>query len=326
MRPTENRRAFLAGVAVLMATPAAAAAESAARVFKVGFLRPGQPPKEWIDAFKRGLGELGYIVDRSVVVEYRFTDGSFDDLPRLADEFVRLKVDVLVASTSRAALAAQKVTAVVPVVFVGVTDPVGIRLIQSLDHPGGNITGLAIASDDLTGKRLQLLKEIVPGLTRVSVLWRRDNPLHQIQLKNAQAAAATFRLQLEVLPISGPSDFVSAFGAARRSGGLLLLDDSLFTTQRKQLAELALASRLPAIYGFQEFAEAGGLLSYGANFPDLYRRAASYVDKILKGTKPGDLPVEQPLLFKMVVNLKTAKSLGLTIPQSVLLRADRVVE
>ena len=324
--PDGLRRAIVAASALTVMAPLRVNAQSSTRTFRVGFLRPGQPPKGWISALERGLVEAGYVVNRNIFIEERITDGSFDALPRLAEELVKLKVDVIVASTSQAALVAQKVAVAVPVVFVGVTDPVGIGLVPNLSRPGGNLTGLAITSADLTGKRLQVLKEIIPNLSRVAIFWRPDNPFHAIQLKGAQAAATTLQIHLEALPVSNLRDFTPAFGKARGLGGLLLLDDSLFTTHRIRLAELALSNHLPSVYGSHEFVEAGGLLSYGADFAEVYRRAATYVDKILKGTHPGDLPVEQPAIFEMAVNLRTAKSLGVTIPKSLLLRADKVIE
>jgi putative ABC transport system substrate-binding protein len=260
------------------------------------------------------------------VVEFRFTDGSVDLLPQLADELVRLKVDVLVASAAPPALATKKATTSVPIIFMSVVDPVELGLIPGLGRPGGNITGLAISSADLAGKRLELLRELVPKLRRVAVLWDRSNLGNPMQLKGAEVAARPLGMQLESVPVRGPNDFDSGFKAVRDADGLLQLDSPLFTTHRARLVGLAATSRVPAIYGYSEMVEIGGLLSYGAHLPDLYRRAATYVDKILKGAKPGDLPVEQPTKFELVINLKTAKALGLTIPPSVLMRADQVIE
>jgi ABC-type uncharacterized transport system substrate-binding protein len=214
----------------------------------------------------------------------------------------------------------------VPIVFVGVVDPVELGLVPSLGRPGGNITGLATTAADFAGKRLELLKAIVPKLKRVAVLWHPANPTNPIQLKGAQVAARTLGVQLEPVSVQGPSDFDAAGKAVRGTGGLLLLESPLFTTHRARLAELAARSRLPAIYGQREYVEVGGLMSYGTHFHDLYRRAAPYVDKILKGAKPADLPVEQPTKFELVINLKTAKALGLTIAPSVLARADEIIE
>ena len=246
--------------------------------------------------------------------------------PSWPEELVRLKVDVILASAGPAALAARKATTSVPVVFVGVVDPVGLGLVPSLGRPGGNLTGLATTSEDFAGKRLELLKVLVPRLKRVAVPWHPTNPSNRIQLKGAQAAARTLGVRLEPVSILGPNDFDSAGKAVRGADGLLFLESPLFTTYRARLAELAGKSRLPAIYGQREYVEAGGLMSYGTQFHDLYRRAALHVDKILKGAKPADLPVEQPTKFELVINLKTARALGLTIPPSLLARADQVIE
>jgi len=324
-----DRRTFLAGTgAVLLAAPLAAHAQEqkAGKVYRIGFLRAGQPPKPWVEAFQQGLRERGYVDGQNVVVEFRFTDGSFNQLPRLAEELVRLKVDVILASAAPPALAAKKATTSVPIVFVNVFDPVELGLIPSLGRPGGNITGLATTSADLAGKRLELLRELVPKLRRVAVLWDPSNPTNPIQLKGVEVAARTLGLQLQPAPVQGPSDFDTAFKAARGANGLLLLDSPLVITHRARLAGLAATGRLPAISGLRDFVEVGGLMSYGVDFPDSFRRAATYVDKILRGAKPADLPVEQPTKFELVINLKTAKTLGLAMPPSLLVRADQLIE
>jgi len=322
-----ERRAFLGAVAGgLLAAPLGAEAQQAGKVYRIGFLRGGPPPESYLDAFQQGLRERGYVYGQNVVVELRATDGSVDQLPQLAEELLRSKVDVILASAGPAALAARKATTSVPIVFVGVVDPVGVGLVPSLGRPGGNITGLATNSEDFAGKRLELLKAIVPSLKRVAVLWHPANLTNPIQLKGAQVAARTLGVRLEPVSIQGPNDFESAGKAVRGADGLLFLESPLFTTHRARLAELAGKSRLPAIYGQREYVEVGGLMSYGTQFHDLYRRAALYVDKILKGAKPANLPVEQPTKFEFVINLKTAKALGLTIPPGVLARADEVIE
>ena len=320
-----DRRSFLTTLAVL-AAPLAVEAQQAGKVYRIGFLRAGQPPETYLEGFQQGLQERGYVYGQNVVVELRATDGSFDQLPRFAEELVRLKVDVILASAAPAALAVRKLTTSVPIVFVGVVDPVELGLVPSLGHPGGNITGLATTAADFAGKRLELLKTIVPRLRRVAVLWHPANPTNPIQLKGAQVAARTLGVQLEPVSIQGPNDFDSAAKAVRGTDGLLLLESPLFTTHRARLAELAAKSRLPAIYGQREYVEVGGLMSYGTHFHDLYRRTALYVDKILKGAKPADLPVEQPTKFELVVNLTTARALGLTIPPSILARADQIIQ
>ena len=324
-----TRREFMCTLAGgLLVAPLAAEAQEqkAGKVYRIGFLRAGQPPKPWVEAFQQGLRERGYVDGQNVVLEFRFTDGSFDQLPRLAEELVRLKVDVILASAAPPALVAKKATTSVPIVFVNVFDPVELGLIPSLGRPGGNITGLANSSADLAGKRLELLRELVPKLRRVAVFWDSSNPTNPIQLKGAEVAARTLGLQLQPAPVQGPSDFDAAFKAARGANGLLLLDSPLFTTHRARLSGLAATSRLPAISALREFVEVGGLISYGVDFPDSFRRAATYVDKILKGAKPADLPVEQPTKYELVINLKTAKALRLTIPQLVLARADEVIQ
>jgi putative ABC transport system substrate-binding protein len=325
--PEMPRRAFMAVIAGgLLAAPLAAQAQPAGKVYRIGFLRAGQPPESYLDGFQQGLRERGYVYGQNVVVEFRATDGSVDSLPRLTEELLRLKVDVFLASAAPAAVAVRRATTSVPIVFVGVVDPVGLGLVPSLGRPGGSITGLATTSADFAGKRLELLRAIVPSLRRVAVLWHPANPSNPIQLKGAEAAARALGMRLELVSIQGPNDFDSASKAVPGTDGLLFLESPLFTTHRARLAELAARSRLPAIYGQREYVEVGGLMSYGTHFKDLYRRAAWYVDKILKGARPGDLPVEQPTNFELVINLKTAKALGLTIPQSLLQRADQVIE
>jgi putative tryptophan/tyrosine transport system substrate-binding protein len=293
----------------------------------IGFLRAGRPPKAFVEPFQQGLWERGYVEGQNVVVKFMFTDGSVDELPRLAEELVRLNVDVILASAAPAALAAKEATTLVPIIFVGVALPVEIGLVPSLARPGGNITGVAVHPADLSGKRLELLRELVPKLTRVAVLWDQANPTNPIQLEGAQVAARTLGMQLERVPVRGPNDFDAGFKeAGRNADGLLVVESPLFTTHRARVVGLAATSRMPAIYGYKEMVEAGGLMSYGTHYGDLYRRAATYVDKILKGAKPADLPVEQPTTFELVINLKTAKALGLTLPPSLLARADEAIE
>ena len=263
---------------------------------------------------------------QNVVIEYRFADGRIEQIPRLVEELVRLNVDVILPVAGAPALVAQKVTKTVPIVFVGVHAPVEIGLVSSLARPGGNITGMALTSVDLGGKRLELLKEVVPKLRRIAVLWRPENRANQVQLKEAESAARVMGMQLQLLPISGPEDFEPALKAARGADGLFQIDDPLFVTHRTRVVELTARSGVPAIYGFREYVESGGLMSYGTDVPDLFRRAATLVDKIFKGAKPGDLPVEQPTKFEFTINLKTAKALGIRIPNAILLRADHVIE
>jgi putative ABC transport system substrate-binding protein len=317
---------LLVAPACLPGAAAHAQEHRAGKVYRIGFLRAGPPPKAWVEAFQQGLRERGYVEGQNVTVEFRFTDGSLDQLPQLAEELVGLKVDVVVASAGAAAVAAAKAVTSVPVVFVAVYDPVELGLVPNLGRPGGNVTGLAVSSADLAGKRLELLREIVPKLRRVAVLSHPANAANPIQLKGAEVAARTLGVQLQPVPVQGPPDLDSAFKAARGAGGLLQLDSVLFTTHRARIAELAAKSRLPAIYTLRDYVEVGGLMSYGPDFPDLYRRGATHVDKVLKGVRPADLPVEQPTKFEFVINVRTAKALGLTIPPLLLLRADRLIE
>jgi putative ABC transport system substrate-binding protein len=289
----------------------------------VGFLRAGRPPTSWIRAFHEGLREEGYIDGQNARVEFRFTDGGDDQLPRLVQELVRANVAVIVASAAPAAGAAKNAMRTVPTVFV-VANPVELGLVKSLARPGGYMTGLAEASADLAGKRLELLRELVPNLKKVAVLWDEGNPSNPGQLKFAEDDARSLGIQVIDVPVSGPNDFSSAFN--RIVDGLLVLNSSLFTTNRSRLVQLAAENRLPAIFGYREVVEAGGLISYGPHFADLYRRAAVYAGKILNGAKPENLPVEQPTKFELVINGKTANALGITVPQPLLARVDEVIE
>jgi putative tryptophan/tyrosine transport system substrate-binding protein len=322
----KRRRDFikLVGGAVV-GWPVPARAQQAAMPV-IGFLRAGEPPKTFVEAFQQGLRERGYVDGQNVVVKLLFTDGSVDELPRLAEELVRSKVDVILASAAPPAMAAKKATTSVPIVFASVIHPVEIGLVPSLGRPLGNVTGVALNPADLVGKRLELLRELVPTLRQVAVLRDQVNPTNPVQLEGTEVAARTLGMQLEPVSVRGPNDFDAAFKAVRGADGLLVLESSLFTTYRVRLVGLAAASRLPAIYGYREMVDAGGLISYGANIPDMYRRAATYVAKILKGAKPADLAVEQPTTLDLVINLRTAKALGLDIPPTLLARADEVIE
>jgi ABC-type uncharacterized transport system substrate-binding protein len=326
-RPGMNRRRFLlTSLAGAFAAPLDARAQQAGKVPRIGFLRAGQPPTAWVEALRQGLRELGYVHGQNVVVEFRFTDGSLDQLPQLAEALVQSRVSVILASSSPSAVAAKKATTSVPIVFVNVYDPVELGLVASLGHPGGNITGLSYSAADLGGKRLERLRELVPKLRRVAVLSHPETPSTPKQLEEVEVAARALGIQLQPVPVRSPHDFESAFKAVSGADGLMPLDVAFFTTHRARLVELAVTSRLPVVYGNREMVEAGGLMSYGVDFADLYRRAATYVDKILKGAKPGDLPVEQPTKFELVINLKTAKALDLTLPPSLLARADQLIQ
>jgi putative ABC transport system substrate-binding protein len=279
-------------------------------------------------AFRQGLHELGYVEGRNIQIESRWAEGNYDRLPGLAADLVRLKVDVIVTYGTPAAQAAKGATGTIPIVMAAIIDPVASGLVTSLARPGGNITGQSMMSPDLAEKQLQILKELVPKTSRVAVLHNPANPGNAPQVRHAQDAARALGVRLQILGARGPSEIDSAFAAmtAEQAGAVIVLVDAILQSNRARIADLAARHRLPAVYGLHEYAEAGGLLAYGPNRLDMFRRAATYVDRILKGAKPGDLPVEQPSTFTLVINLKTAKALGLTIPPSLLLRADQVIE
>jgi putative ABC transport system substrate-binding protein len=281
-----------------------------------------------IEAFRQGLRELGYVDGKNIVIEYRSAEGKLDRLSELAAELVRLKVDVIVTSGPSVTRAVKEATTTIPIVMGFDTDPVGNGFVASLARPGGNITGLSVVSPELSGKQLELLKEIVPKLSRVAVLGTSTNPGNSQALKETELAAGAYTVQLQNLDVLSPKDIETAFRDASkgRAGAVLVLASPIIESHRTQIADLAAKNRLPAIYYAPEFVEAGGLMSYGTSFADLFRRAATYVDKILKGAKAGDLPVEQPKKFEFIINLKTAKQIGLTIPPNVLARADRVIK
>ncbi|MBI2554481.1 MAG: ABC transporter substrate-binding protein [Candidatus Rokubacteria bacterium] len=312
----------------ILAAPLAARAQQAGRVPRIGFLTTGASPVPW-EAFRQGLRDLGYVEGQNIVIERRSAAGKVERLPDLAVDLVGLKVDVIVAPDPPAAGAAKNATKTIPVVVRTSDDPVAMGLVASLARPGGNITGLTSLWGELSGKRLELLKEVVPRISRVAVLWNPAHPGAILALRETEVAARSLGLQLQSLEVRGPNpDFEGAFGAAarERAGALITLRNPLIVRHRTRIVNLAAKSRLPAMYDEREFVEAGGLTSYGANLSDLNRRAAVYVDKILKGAKPADLPVEQPTKFELVINRKTAKALGLTIPQSILIRADEVIQ
>jgi putative ABC transport system substrate-binding protein len=286
-------------------------------------------PSPFLDeAFRQGLRELGYIEGQNISIEYRSAEGEEDRLPGLAAELVRLKVEVIVATSPSATAAARQATSTIPIVFTVSGDPVADGFVASLARPGGNTTGLATLGPELVGKQLELLKAVAPKVSRVAVLKNPSTSRAPPALREAERAARVLGMQLQILEARSPSEIEAAFAAMRsqRADGLLVLRDAAFRTQRDQIAALAAKGRLPTVYGLKEHAEAGGLMAYGANVPQMYRRAATYVDKILKGAKPADLPVEQPTRFELVINLKTAKSLGLTIPPALLGQADEVIQ
>ena len=327
-----KRRVFLGALsACLLAAPSAAEAQQAGKVYRVGYLSAGsrESNEPLYQVFLRGLSGRGWIEGQNLIVERRWAEGRNQRLPALAAELVQRKVDVIVAVAEAAALAARDATKSVPVVMLLVGDPVGSKLVASLARPGGNVTGMTFTPTlELLGKRLALLKEAVPHVSRVAVLSNPANPSHVRESKAVQAAAGPLRLQLHHLEARRPEEFDQAFAVMRRerAEGLLVLVDSMFGIHRTRLAELAATYRLPAMYGVREYVVAGGLMAYGANLADYFESSAVYVDKILKGAKPADLPVEQPTKLELVINLKTARTLSLTMPPSLLLRADQVIE
>jgi putative ABC transport system substrate-binding protein len=280
-----------------------------------------------IEAFRQGLRELGYVEGKNIVIEYRWAEGKFDRLPDLAAELVRLKVDVIVTAGPASTRPAKEATVTIPIVMGFDNDPVGNGFVASLARPGGNITGLSTHYPEITGKQLELLKEIVPRLSRVAVFGTSTQARNPQALRETELAAGAFKVKLQYLDVLGPKDIETAFRAASkgRAEAVLVLQSPVLNSQRTQVVNLAVKSRLPAIYAAREFVEDGGLMSYGVSVTDLYRRAATYVDKILKGAKPADLPVEQPIKFEFIISLKAAKQIGLTIPPNVLARADKVI-
>jgi len=315
--------------AMLFALCSSAHAQQPKKVPRIGYLSNTSPSADSAryEAFRQGLRELGYVAGKNVVIEYRYTEGKSDRLPALAAELVRLRVDVVVTGGGATTRAAKEATTTIPIVFAQDGDPVASGFVASLARPGGNITGLSNFAPELNGKRLELLKEIVPKLSRVAVLGTSTVPGHARFLKETEPAAGALRLQLQFLDVRAPKDIETAFRAASkgRADGLLVLSGPVLTSHRTQVLDLAVESRLPAIYNFPEWVEAGGVMSYGVNLTDLFQRAATYVDKILKGAKPADLPVEQPKKFEFIINLKAAKQIGLTIPPEVLARANRLI-
>jgi putative ABC transport system substrate-binding protein len=327
-----DRRTFLAGTgAVLLAVPLAAEAQQAAKVPRVGILAGSPAANPLREAFLQGLRDLGYVEGRTVVIEYRFDEGKFERLPALVAELVALEVDVILAGSTPAALAAKQATRTLPIVFAATPDPVSSGLVTSLARPGGNVTGLSLLAPELVGKRLEQLTQAVPGVTRVAALWQPGGQVERTakdMLKGAEVAARALGVRLQIVEARGPADLDRAFSDMTRAhaGALTVLGGTMFSNERRRLVDLAARNRLPAVYTLREYVDAGGLMFYGPNTANSYRRAATYVDKILKGAKPGDLPVEQPTKFELVINLKTAKALGLPIPPSVLGRADEVIQ
>jgi putative ABC transport system substrate-binding protein len=324
-----NRKVFWLLTVILLAYVSLGEAQQSAKVPRIGYLAGGSLSSisNRIEAFRQGLRELGYVEGRNILIEWRSADGKLDRLPALAADLVRLKVDVIVSSAASQTPVAKKATKTIPIVMAQDNDPVATGVVASLARPGGNITGLAALTPELSGKRLELLKEVVPKLSHVAVLGTSTIPGYAQSLKETERAARAFEVKLQYLDILDPRDIENAFRAASkgRAEAVLALGGPVLLTQRTQLADLAVKNRLPAIHPRPEFVEAGGLMTYGVDIADLHRRAATYVDKILKGAKPADLPVEQPTKFELIINLKAAKQIGLTIPPNVLVRADKVI-
>jgi putative tryptophan/tyrosine transport system substrate-binding protein len=323
-----DRRTFV--IAGLLGALQASAlhAQQARRPVQLGFLRVVAPPKVYIDAFEEGLRDRGYVPGRDVEIQYRFAEGREDELDRLARELVERNVAIVVAAGNQATRAARSASRAVPIVMAVANDPVASGFVTSLARPGGNITGTTLLSSTLVGKRLELLKQTLPNVLRVAVLMNKENPGHAAAWKETLAAATMLRLEVQPFEVQGAAAFDDAFAriVKGRAEAVVLFEDAMFLTERVRLVALAAKVGLPAIYGQRNSVDEGGLMSYGPSVVDGYRNAATFIDKILKGAKPGDLPIEQPTKFELVINLKTAKMLGITIPQSLLLRADYVIE
>jgi len=325
-----NRRAFVTGVGAVLAAPFAAEAQQAGKLARIGFLSLSSGPTPSMD-LAPGLRELGWIEGQNIIIEYRWAANRKDQLTAMAAELVRLKVDVIVTSTTLAALAAKQATATIPIVVTFIADPVGSGLVASLARPGRNITGVSTLARGLVSKRLELLKAVAPGSDRVGVLWQPDvlgERTMRDLVEETKVAGRTLGLQLQFAEARRADDLEQAFSTVSKArvGGLLVFPSPMLFEARASVVAHAAKSRLPAVYAWRAAVDVGGLMSYAPNFQDMYRRAAVYVDKILKGTKPGDLPIEEPTTLELVINLKTAKALGLTIPPSLLLRADQVIE
>ncbi len=310
--------------------PVAAEAQPAGRVYRIGFLGNSTAALEanLVGPFREGLRDLGYVEGRNVLIEYRWAEGKYDRFPALIGELLALKVAVIVTAGTPATLAVKKATTSVPLVMLAVGDPVGTGIVPSLSHPGGNITGLTAISTEMDAKRLELLREVVPSVSYIALLWNAGSPLQVLAEKQVQAAAQVLRMRVLSLGVKTEEEIKSALAvmARERPDALLVLADRLLLHHRALIMDFATRHRLPGVHAYRELVEAGGLMSFGPSYADMHKRAAYFVDRILKGAKPGDLPVERPLTFELVINLKTARALGLTIPQSLLQRADQVIE
>ena len=329
--PAIPRRAFLAAIAITAFTgPRDAGAQPTGKIYRVGFLGNSTAALEanLVGPFREGLRERGHVEGRDLAIEYRWAEGQYDRFPALIAELIALKVDIIVTAGTPAALAVKRATTTIPLVMVAVGDPVGTGLVESLARPGGNLTGLVSIAPDLEGKRLELLTEIVPRLSSVAFLMNPANPFHATSEKQARSAAKALHLKVVFFPVRAEAEFDHAFEAivAQRSGALVMLADRLFLHHRARIVEFTARHRLPTVYAYNELVQAGGLMSFGPSYPGMHRRAAYFVDRILKGERAADLPMEQPSKFELILNLRAARTLGLTIPQEILLRADELIE
>jgi putative tryptophan/tyrosine transport system substrate-binding protein len=315
-------------IVAALAAPLTAEAQPAGKVYRIGWLHPVTMPPTWMEAMRQSLRDHGYVEGRNLVVDYQLGDGRFERLPAMAAELVRLNPDILMSGNSAAVRALIEATGSIPIVMLGTGDPVALGFVASLGRPGGNVTGMSGMYPQLSGKQLELLKEIVPRLTRVASLSNPGNPQGAIALQEARGAAQVLGFRLHNVEVRDPAELDTALARLLkdRPAALLLPPDTMIHTSRARIAEFALKHNLPSVSVWREYAEAGGLLVYGVSIPDLFRRSVSYIDRILKGANPGDLPIEQPTKLDVIVNLKTAKALGLTIPPAVLARADEVIQ
>jgi putative ABC transport system substrate-binding protein len=324
-----TRRQFITLLGGAAAWPLPARAQQPGKLPTIGFLVSGTPSShgQWVAAFVQRLRELGWIEGRTITIEYRWAEGRSERFAEIAAELVRRRVDVIVTSATEAIVAAKQATSAIPIVFAAAGDPVGTGLVASLARPGGNVTGLSIQQTDVAAKRVELLREIVPGLHRLAILGNVNGPAVVLEMREVEAAARTLGLEVITSEIGRGGDIAPAFAALKgHADALYVINDPLVNTNQVRIITLALVTRLPTMYSVREAVEAGGLMSYGANVPDLFRGAANHIDKILRGTQPADIPVEQPSKFDLIINLTTAKALDLLIPESFLLRADAVIE
>jgi len=325
-----NRRTLLYGLGVgLLAAPLAVEAQEAGKVWRIGVLSPGAPGRSApLEAFRQGLRELGYVEGQNTIIAEKFAEDRTDRLTVLAQDLVQARVDAIFAINTPAALAAKRATATIPIVVTRVSDPVGTGLVATLAQPGKNITGLTTVSPEVSGKRLELLRDALPGVQKVTVLWNPANTGHAANVREIEAAGPQLGLEVSAVGVRREGDVSTAIQSAvkARAGALLVIDDLVISSHQSRILEIAAKHGLPVISQFREFCEAGGLMAYGPNNNEMFRRAAFFIDKIFRGAKPGDLPVEQPTKFELLINLKTAKALGLTVPPSLLLRADQVIE